>query len=125
MPVARNTWQPSLTLNPASARAPADHAVGIDAVHRLVGQHAGLADRGAEEGGLGVLPDGSEIFIDELLELVMRRHLVALGAFFVQPQPPALAAGVVVLDRVPGATTLWWRPSSSALAQEAWKTQNI
>jgi hypothetical protein len=28
-------------------RAPANHAIGIDAVHRLVGERAGLADRGA------------------------------------------------------------------------------
>src|ERR1700720_2286723 len=49
MPVARNTWQPSLTLKPASAvrRAPAHHAIGIDTVHRLVGEHAGLAKLGS------------------------------------------------------------------------------
>ena len=30
MPVAPNTWQPSLILNPAFGRPPADHLVGID-----------------------------------------------------------------------------------------------
>jgi hypothetical protein len=69
--------------------------IGIDAVHRLVGEHAGLADRGAEQGGLAVLADSGrgEILIKELLELVMRRHFVALAAFLMQPHPPALAAG--------------------------------
>jgi hypothetical protein len=28
----------------------------------------------------------------------MRRHFVALAAFLMQPDPPALALGVVVLD---------------------------
>jgi hypothetical protein len=32
-------------------RVPADHAVGIDPVHRLLGQHAGLAGRRAGRGG--------------------------------------------------------------------------
>jgi molybdate-binding protein len=41
---------------------------------------------------------GGDIFVDEGLELVVRRHLMALAAFFVEPDPPALALGVVVLD---------------------------
>ena len=51
-------------------------------------------------GGLAVLADSGrgEILIKELLELVMRRHFVALAAFLMQPHPPALAAGVIVLD---------------------------
>jgi hypothetical protein len=61
MPVARNTWQPSLILN--LGRAPANHAIGIDAVHRLVGEHAGLADRGAEEGGLAGVVDPGHVWI--------------------------------------------------------------
>src|SRR5580693_4042465 len=95
MPVPRNTWQPSLILNPASAVRRRTMPIGIDAVHRLVGEHAGLADRGAEQGGLAVLADSGrgEILIKELLELVMRRHFVALAAFLMQPHPPALAAG--------------------------------
>ena len=31
-------------------------------------------------------------------EIVMRRHLVDLAAFFVEAQPPALAVGEVILD---------------------------
>jgi len=55
MPVARNTWQPSLTLKPASAVR--RRTIGVDAVHRLVGEHAGFAEHRAEEGGLAVLAD--------------------------------------------------------------------
>jgi hypothetical protein len=42
-----------------------------------------LAGAGAEEGGLAVFPyaEGLEIFIKELLELVMHRHFVPLAAF--------------------------------------------
>src|SRR5882757_345490 len=44
------------------------------------------------EGGLGVIADAGrgEIFIEELLQLVVRRHLVTLAAFLLQPYPPAL-----------------------------------
>jgi hypothetical protein len=85
-----------LDLEAGFGRTPPDHAVGVDAVHRLAGQHAGLADRGAEEGGLALLTDArsSKILVDEGLQLVVRRHLVALAAFLVQAHPPALALGV-------------------------------
>jgi hypothetical protein len=39
-----------LTLKPASAVR--RHTIGVDAVHRLVGEHAGFAEHRAEEGGL-------------------------------------------------------------------------
>jgi hypothetical protein len=39
----------------------------------------------------------------------MRRHFVALAAFLVQPHPPALAAGVIILaDTAPGQWKLPW-----------------
>jgi hypothetical protein len=81
-------------------RAAADHLVCVDAVHRPVGKDPGSAGRRAEEGGLAAVPDARriEIFIKELLELVMGRHLVALAAFLIEPQPPALPVGEVVLD---------------------------
>ena len=55
-----------LDLEPGLGRAPANHAIGIDAVHRLVGQHTGFADRRAEERGLAVLadPGRGEMLID-------------------------------------------------------------
>jgi hypothetical protein len=64
--------------------------VSIDPVHRLVSQHTGFADRRAEEGGLAVLadPGRGEILIDELLEFVVPRHLMALAPFLVQPHTP-------------------------------------
>ena len=39
-------------LKPSIGGAPAHHTIGVDPVHRLVGQHAGPADRRAEEGVL-------------------------------------------------------------------------
>jgi hypothetical protein len=47
MPVARNMWQPSLNLEAGLSRAPADQAIGIDAVHRPAVVFAGLAETGA------------------------------------------------------------------------------
>ena len=89
-----------LDLEARFGRAPADHLIGIDTMHRVFRQPAGLAGGRAEEGGLAGVADagGGEIFIEELFELVMRRHIVALAAFLVQAQPPALAGGVIVLD---------------------------
>jgi hypothetical protein len=36
--------------------------------------------------------------VEIVLEQMVRRHLVLLAAFFVQPRPPALALRVIVLD---------------------------
>jgi hypothetical protein len=87
-------------LEPGLGRAPPNHAVRVDAVHRLVRERAGFANRGAEEEAFALAPEpaGIEILIDEGFELVVRRHLVAPAAFLVQPHPPALAFRVVVLD---------------------------
>src|SRR6516225_1308364 len=89
-----------LALQASLCRAPPDHLIGIHAMHGAVRKHPGSAGRRAEEGSLAVLadPGRSEILVEELLKLVMRRHFVALAAFLVQPQPPALASGVIVLD---------------------------
>lgn len=77
-----------------------DHAVGVDPVHGVLGQRAAVPHGRAEEGGLAAVPQcgGVEIGVQVRFEGVMRRHLVALAAFFVEPHPPALALGVVVLD---------------------------
>ena len=66
----------------------------------MLGEHAGLADARAEQGPFAVIADAGrgEVVVDVGLELVVRRHLVALAAFLVQPHPPALALGVIVLD---------------------------
>jgi hypothetical protein len=65
-----------LDLEPGFGRAPADHAIGVDPVHRLVGQHACFANRRAEEGGLAVAadPGRGKVLVDEGLQLVMRRQ---------------------------------------------------
>ena len=57
----------------------------------------------AAERKRGVLPSladagRGEILVDKGFELMVRRHLVPLAAFLVQPHPPALALGIVVLD---------------------------
>ena len=80
-----------LALQASFCRASANHLIGIHSMHRPVRQHPGPACRRTEEGGLAFLadPGRSEILVEELLELVMRRHFVALAAFLVQPQPPA------------------------------------
>jgi hypothetical protein len=72
-----------------------DHTVGVDVVHGAFGERAGTAHGGAEEGALAAVPylGGIEIGIQIRFERVMRRHLVALAAFYMQPDPPALAMG--------------------------------
>ena len=64
------------------------------------GQRAGAPARGAEEGVLLRLasPAASQIGVEIGFEIVMRRHLVALAAFFVEAHPPALALGEIILD---------------------------
>jgi hypothetical protein len=46
-----------LNLEAGIGRAPSNHAIGVDPVHRLVGQNTGLAERRTEEGGFAVLAD--------------------------------------------------------------------
>jgi hypothetical protein len=41
---------------------------------------------------------GLNILIEEGFELVVRRHLVALAAFLVEADPPALAVGEIIVD---------------------------
>ena len=69
-------------------------------MHRLVGQRAGAAGGGAEQGSLAGVADSRrlDIGVEIGFEIVMRRHFMALAAFLMQPHPPALAVGVVVLD---------------------------
>ena len=100
MPVARKVWQPILTSHAQLGRPPLDHAPGVDAVHRLFRQRAGAASGGAEQGGLAAVAEAGrlDISVEIGLEIVMRRHFMALAAFLMQPHPPALAVGVVVLD---------------------------
>jgi hypothetical protein len=77
-----------------------DHAPGVDPVHRPRRECAGAADGRAEQGTLFVVGDagGTEVFIEEGFELVVRRHFVALAAFLVKADPPALPVGKIILD---------------------------
>jgi hypothetical protein len=84
-----------LDLHAELGRAALDHAPSVYPVHCRLRKRAGAADCGAEQGALGV-PDhvgGTEVFIKEGFELVMGRHFVALAAFFMEADPPALAVG--------------------------------
>jgi hypothetical protein len=67
---------------------------------RFVRQQACAAKGGAEEGRFPVLADAgrSDVGVEIGFEVMMRRHLVALAAFLVQPHPPAFPLRVVVLD---------------------------
>jgi hypothetical protein len=84
-----------LDLEARFGRAPSDHLIGIDTVHGIFRQPAGLAGGRAEEGGFAVVADAGrgEILINEGLELVMRRHFVALAPFLMQPHHQRLPAG--------------------------------
>jgi hypothetical protein len=48
---------PELDAEAALGGAPADHAIGVDAMHRRIAEAAGSAERGAEEGSLAVVTD--------------------------------------------------------------------
>src|SRR5271166_6760321 len=80
-------------LQASRSSAALNHVPGIDAVHRSLRQQPRATERRAEEGRLaGVAnPGGLGVFVEIGFEVVMRRHLVALAAFFVQSHPPALA----------------------------------
>ncbi len=90
----------NLDLHAELCSAALDHAIRIDPVHGLAAQEAGAAKGGAEEGALAIVPETGclDIFIQKGFELVMRRHFMALAAFFVQPDPPAHAVGKIILD---------------------------
>jgi hypothetical protein len=95
-PASRYAVMPAaadLDLQARLAGAAADHAICVDPVHRRGGEHAGLPDRRAEEGTLpsSWIPSAT-VFIDEVRELVICGHLVALAAFLVEPQPPDILA---------------------------------
>jgi len=71
MPVARNTWHPSLILETSLGRAPTDHAVCIDAVHRVFRQPAGLTGVQLlilDDWGLEPLDAGARRDLYEILE---------------------------------------------------------
>jgi hypothetical protein len=69
-------------------------------VHRRYRERAGALHGRAEQGTPFVGGDagGADVFIEEGFELVVSRHFMALAAFLVQADPPALAVGEVVLD---------------------------
>jgi hypothetical protein len=95
-----SSWFGSGQVHAKLAGAALDHAPGVDPVHRRGRERAGAADGRAEQGTPFVAGDarGTEIFVEEGFELVMGRHFVALAAFLVQADPPALIVGEIILD---------------------------
>jgi len=89
---------------PRICGTPADHAVGVDAVHRVRSERIASADRGPEERALIVPtnPGREEVFVDIGFELVMCWHLVALAALLVKPQPPALTQSLTAFRSTSG-----------------------
>jgi len=81
--------------------AAADHAPGVDAVHRQSRQLAGAAARGAEQGSPLRLPDPGrvQIGVEVGFEIVVvAGHFMDLAALLVQPHPPAFALPEIILD---------------------------
>ena len=62
---------PELDPEPGLGGAPADHAIGVDAVHRLIAEAAASAECGTEQGALVVVAnaDRQKVFIDVGLSL--------------------------------------------------------
>ena len=83
-----------------ASRPTADHVPHVTAVHALFGKPASSTGGRTEQrrllftGGPGGQQVGVEIFFGN----VMRRNLVVLAAFFMQPQPAAFAVLPVILD---------------------------
>src|SRR3954447_26361383 len=80
-------------------RAALHHAVRIDAMHWLVRQFTGAIRRsGTEEGTLASVADAGsvDVGVEIGFEIMVRWHFVALAAFLMQPDPPALALRIVV-----------------------------
>jgi hypothetical protein len=64
-----------------------DHAPSIDAAHRLVGQRAGAAGGGAEEGSLATVTDARRSFLMLYLAAATRRDLTEWGLCEEAPMP--------------------------------------
>jgi hypothetical protein len=94
-------------MGPANAKPRTGQRPAV--TNRAVRQDPSSAGCGAEEGCLAPItdPGRGQIFVEKLLEFVMRGHLVALAALLVQPHPPALAVRKIVLDSM--ATTALMR----------------
>ena len=95
-PVARKVWQHISASMPAfSARRRIMRQT--DAVHRQRRQRAAMPIGGAEQGSpfRAEQPGRMHVGVEIGFEIVMRRHLMDLAAFFVEAHPPdaAIRAG--------------------------------
>src|SRR5262245_29830673 len=99
MPVARKVWQVMRLLRPmAAARRWIMRQASIRCMALSVS--VPLCHTAERKRALAAVTDTGhvEVGVEIGVERMMRRHLVALAAFFMQPDPPTLALGVVVLD---------------------------
>ena len=103
MPVARNVWQHVVAGNPAAA---ARRLIIASTTRRPSGRPLSPPARPVDalkQRRLRVVVDaaGGQIRLDRLLGPVVRRHVVALAALLVQPQPPSSPLPEVVLTAHP------------------------
>ena len=103
--INRNPGRPEgvaadLCLNPGRLRPPLNHVECIGAGQRPLGELPRPPDGTPEQRPFLVLSDPSrpDVAVEILLERMVRRHLVIFPALLVEPEPPALALGEVVLD---------------------------
>ena len=100
IPVARNVWQQISASSPAARRA------GGSCGRRRRGASAvsvssPVRPRAERKRGVFFASPNLrrfEVGVEIGFEIVVRRHFVALAAFFVQAHPPAFALAVIVLD---------------------------
>jgi hypothetical protein len=87
-------WQP---IRVASAAALARRWIISKALLRAIGRSEGLSPK---ERPFGLLRDPCRpnVLVKVSLEAVVHRHLVVFAALLVEPEPPTLALGEVVLD---------------------------
>ena len=103
--------------------APLDHPEHIHPAHPVRAESACARHR-APQGRpfLGGDPGGGEKDVERGLRLVVDRHGVVLAAFFLEPQPPALALLVVVLDAQVDALVLASQQPDASLSGRVHET---
>jgi hypothetical protein len=98
LPVARQVWLQVAAPRPA-ARAALDHGEGLARGEPAIGEPAPPVQAAKQRLPLLAGEAGRiQVGVEELLQLVVGRHLVVLATFLVQAKPPALALLVVVLN---------------------------
>jgi len=87
-------------LDARGLRAALDHAIGILLVQRFVRQEACLSGGCAEQVAVGIAGDADsvDIFIEEMIKVMVTGNVMLLAALLVQPNPSAAALHEIVTD---------------------------